>query len=249
MDFKDRAERLTQIETMANLIAEARGEGDPAVQARKELILLYYGAAFRYILAILRDEGAAQELAQNFAVRFMKGDFVKKADPGQGRFRDYLKRSLHNLVIDHFRGGKGGPRPLPEDRGAWSPQVREEDSDAHFRDSLREELLARTWDALQRFEKGSGVPYHSVLRYKSEHPELRSLQVAQALGQRLGKRFTEVAMRQLIHRSREKFVELLLEQAALVLDAPGPEQLEELLAELHLMEYCRAFLDKHGRKA
>jgi RNA polymerase sigma-70 factor (ECF subfamily) len=249
MDFKDRPDHLTQIETIAQLMAEAKGEGDPAKQARKELVLLYYGAAFRYILAILRDETTAQEIAQNFAVRFMQGDFVRKANPGRGRFRDYLKRSLHNLVIDHYRAGKG-PRPLPDNSSAFSPAEQSESaSDAHFRTSLREELLARTWDALAAFEKTSGVPYHCVLRYKSEHPDERSGQVAKVLGARLGKSFTEASMRQLIHRSREKFIEMLLEQAALVLDAADQEKLEEVLAELELMEYCRPVLEKRGRKA
>jgi len=249
MDFPDRHDRLTQIETLTSVMTDARGEGDPAVKARQTLVMLYYGAAYRYILAILRNENTAQEIAQNFAIRFMQGDFVRQADPGRGRFRDYLKRSLHNLVIDHLRRQRN-LSPLPEDSGALPAREAPPPTagDTEFLTSLREELLARSWDALAKFEKESGALYHTVLKHKTENPEARSAQIAADLGARLGRSFTESGMRQLLHRARDKFVDLLLEEAVILSDFAGDDKLEDLLSDLQLIEYCRTALDKRTKK-
>src|SRR3712207_7176976 len=51
---------------------------------------------------LFRSEAAAEELLQEFAVRFLRGDF-RRADPQRGRFRDYVKTALIHLVIDHQR--------------------------------------------------------------------------------------------------------------------------------------------------
>jgi hypothetical protein len=47
----------------------------------------YHRAVHRYLLGALRDEDAAEELFQEFALRFVRGDF-RWADRGRGRFRD-----------------------------------------------------------------------------------------------------------------------------------------------------------------
>ena len=67
------------------------------------LVLRYGGAVHRYLLASLRDVDAADELAQEFALRFLRGDF-KNADPGKGRFRDFLKRAVYRLMVDSSPG-------------------------------------------------------------------------------------------------------------------------------------------------
>src|SRR5438874_1866058 len=100
MNDRDSDEHLTGIQTRPELLQHGNGEGEVAIRARQELVMLYYGAAFRYLMALLRDRPAAEDLAQHFASRLMEGNYIKQADLGQGRFRDYLKRSLRNLVSD-----------------------------------------------------------------------------------------------------------------------------------------------------
>ncbi len=68
-------------------------------------MLRYGGAVQRYLLASVRDPDAASDLAQEFALRFLRGDF-HRADPGRGRFRDFVKRAIYHLMIDHFRERK-----------------------------------------------------------------------------------------------------------------------------------------------
>ena len=40
------------------------------------------GAAYRYLLGAVHDPDAADDLCQDFAVRFLRGDF-RRADPGR----------------------------------------------------------------------------------------------------------------------------------------------------------------------
>src|SRR5262245_58725273 len=93
---------LSRMKTQWTALFEAhRPGGDAATRARCALLLRYHAAAYRYLLGTLRDAAAAEELAQDFAVRFLRGDF-KQADPQRGRFRDFLKTSLRRLAIDHW---------------------------------------------------------------------------------------------------------------------------------------------------
>ncbi len=101
---------LSQIQTSWTLVFEAhRGAADSAAAAQAELMVRYAGSIHRYLLGATRDPDAAEELAQEFAVRFLRGDF-HRADAARGRFRDFLKRSVRNLMIDHFRRPRHRPR-------------------------------------------------------------------------------------------------------------------------------------------
>ena len=53
-------------------------------EAQKLLMEYYFGAVYRYLRVSVRDPEAAADLAQDFALRFVRGDF-KKADPSRGR--------------------------------------------------------------------------------------------------------------------------------------------------------------------
>src|SRR4051794_28381156 len=96
-------QRLSRIKTRWTMVFQAhRGQGAEMAAAQRRLLLRYYRAAFRYLRAMVRDVDAAEELTQDFVVRFCRGDF-KRADPSRGRFRDLLKRALRHMVIDFWR--------------------------------------------------------------------------------------------------------------------------------------------------
>src|SRR6478672_6403505 len=105
----DPDERLSRIATRWTAVFRAHGDAPTLAEAaRHRLMLQYSGAAYRYLLGAVRDPDVAADLCQEFAVRFLRGDF-RRADPGRGRFRDYLKRSLSHLVTDHHRARQAGP--------------------------------------------------------------------------------------------------------------------------------------------
>jgi RNA polymerase sigma-70 factor (ECF subfamily) len=88
-----------------------------------------------------------------------------------------------------------------------------------------------------------------VLRAKIDQPQLRSAELAQHVGILLGRTFTEVGIRQMVHRARQRFAELLVAEVAATLPASGSQQLEEELIELGLLDYCRPALPRGHRLA
>jgi RNA polymerase sigma-70 factor (ECF subfamily) len=244
MEPDDLDARLTSISTQwTKLFAAHQDQGDAATAAQKELLLRYYGAVYRYLLGTLRDPAAAEELTQDFAVRFLRGDF-RRADPQRGRFRDFVKTALRHLARDHWRKQGRAPVPLPSD----GPEPADADApDQPFLDRWREELLAQAWAALAEVERQGGQPYHAVLRGKVEGA--RSAQLAARLSAEWGKPFTEDGVRQVLHRARQKFAELLVEEVARSLQTSEPEALERELIELGLLDYCRSALPGRGQGA
>jgi hypothetical protein len=60
---------------------------------------------------------------------------------------------------------------------------------------------------------------------------------------------TPAGLRQLLHRAREKFADLLFDEVVQALEAPTPEQIEEELLDLGLLYYCRPALDRLANRA
>src|SRR4051812_44626670 len=103
MDEHEVRHRLSRITTLWTVLFQAhQGTARAASLAQQRLFQRYGGAVYRYLLAALRDPDAAEEVAQDFALRFVRGDF-KRADPERGRFRDYLRASLIRAVRDYER--------------------------------------------------------------------------------------------------------------------------------------------------
>src|SRR5262245_49194788 len=115
MDPDSLNQRLSRISTLWTLLQQAHaGPADAATSAQRLLMQRYLGSVYHYLLGALRDEAAAEELLQEFAARFLRGDF-RRADPQRGRFRDYVKTALIHLVDDYHRAERARPRPLPSD--------------------------------------------------------------------------------------------------------------------------------------
>jgi RNA polymerase sigma-70 factor (ECF subfamily) len=250
MNEQDFQDRLSIINTHWTLLRQAhRGDEDDAARARAELMQRYHGAVYRYLLAGVRDPDVAADLSQEFAVRFLEGRF-HKADPTRGRFRDYVKTCLFHLVGDYRRCQGKRPRLAPlESNEPAAPAEPLPGEDETFRDSWREELLVRAWLALERVQQEFGQPYYHVLRFRVEHPEFSSSQMAGQMSAQLGKSMTAAGMRQLLHRARERFAELLLDEVRQSLGPSGRDYLEEELAELNLLKYCQSALTKQAPPA
>src|SRR5205085_5592316 len=94
-------QRLSQIETAWTLVKQAHADpADADVLAQAALIERYQTAVYRYLLGATRNADTADELFQEFALRIVRGSF-KRADESRGRFRDFVKSALINLVINH----------------------------------------------------------------------------------------------------------------------------------------------------
>jgi RNA polymerase sigma-70 factor (ECF subfamily) len=228
---------LATTSTLWSLVREANDGPEEAAQRARELLLeRYKGAVHRYLLAALRDPNAADDLAQEFFLRFVRGDF-RNADPEKGRFRDLVKTTLFHLIVDHQRRMKSRPQPLPpEDFGpASTGEEAAVNSDEEFLDSWRQQLLSQTWRAL----RGQDATYYAVLRLRAENNDLSSAEMAERLTVQLGHAVSADWVRTRLKRAREQFADLLLDELAQSMDNPTRARLEEELADLRLLAYCR----------
>jgi RNA polymerase sigma-70 factor (ECF subfamily) len=243
MDEHDKNSRISVITTMWNLVARAHQDSDhEAIVARWQLLERYQGAVHRYLLAALRDSDAADELFQEFALKMARGDF-RRAAPERGRFRQFLKASLINLIRDYRKRAHRGGLSLEDVK--WQPAddiVSESEEDQRWLVSWREHLLERVWQALREVETKTGRPHYTALRFRTEHLEASSADIARHLNATLcpERPWTDVAARKLLQRARAEFADLLVEEVKVSMECHTPEELEAELIELELHTYCRA---------
>ena len=189
MNETDSNERLSRISTLWTVVNQAhRGTLSVAGQAQRQLLERYCGAVFRYLLGAVRNEHEAMDLFQEFAVKFLRGDF-HRADPSKGRFRDYVKVALIHLVSDFRRRQRAQPGRLPEQfadpRESW-PNDEEHGDDEGFLASWKEELILRAWDALLE----NNESYHAALLYHVQMPDAPSSEIAEHLTRLTNRKIT-----------------------------------------------------------
>jgi RNA polymerase sigma-70 factor (ECF subfamily) len=236
--------RLSAIDTLWSVVRRAHADGTLVVQsAQRQLLERYGGAVNRYLLASLRHEDSAAEVFQEFALRLLRGDF-RNADPGRGRFRDFVKTCLRHLIVDYHRARarEGTALRVDPPTACDAPPF----DDAAFRQQWRQQLLDRCWAGLKAEEEATGSPCHTVLAFRVTRPQVRSREMSQRLSAELGKPLTSGAVRMALFRARRRFAELLVDEVRNTLDRPTPEQIQEELLDLELLHYCREALDRAG---
>jgi hypothetical protein len=77
---------------------------------------------------------------------------------------------------------------------------------------------------------------------------LTATQLAERLAKELGKPFTEVGVRQLLFRGRQRFAELLVDEVACSLPGRTQQELEQELIDLNLLEYCQSALKRRAEE-
>jgi RNA polymerase sigma-70 factor (ECF subfamily) len=247
MEQESQDQHLSRISTLWSVVCHAKGGPAEAVtDAQAELMRRYRGAVYRYLLGALREPEAADELTQEFALRFLRGD-CRQADPQRGRFRDFVKGVLFHLIVDYHRRKRVQPQRLADNTAepAAADPSPGDVFDRRFRDSWREELLARAWTALANIQNETGQPFHAVLRFRVEHPDLRSQQMAEQLSTQLKNRVSADWVRQTLHRGRDKFADLLLAEVADTLPNPTAQDLQNELSDLGLLTYCEPALKRY----
>ena len=234
MDAEGPSQRLSRMSTQWTLIGQAHaGPDGEAAEARRQLVQRYFGAAYRYLLGAIRNEDVAMDLCQEFAVRFVRGDFRRAAE-ARGRFRDYLKVALRHLIADHHRQRQSSPGPLPD----HLPAPTEADEDA-FLGSWREDLLSRTWEALA----AAHPPLYAVLKRRADRPTASAAELAADLASEPGRPVTAGNVRVMLHRARTAFAELLTSEVACSLGTPTAAELRDELHALGLLQLCGPALD------
>jgi RNA polymerase sigma-70 factor (ECF subfamily) len=239
-------QRLSQIATLWTMLLQAnKGSGDADGLAQAAVLERYQSAIYRYLLGAVRDPDAADELFQEFALRFVRGDF-RRADPERGRFRDLVKTALINLITNHNKKlarRPSAPLEKPEDVAGEATPV---DLDQEFFSNWRKALLDRAWESLAATEKPGGPPFYTVLRLRTERPELTSAEAAKQLTTQLrpGEPFTGAGVRKILQRARELFADLLVDEVARSLRTSSLDRLEQEVIDLGLQAYCQRALQR-----
>jgi RNA polymerase sigma-70 factor (ECF subfamily) len=251
-DHQDLDERLSRITTMWTLVIRANQESIRAEDSvRAKLVERYQGAAYRYVLGAVRDPDVADELFQEFALRIVRGA-MRQVTPERGRFRDYLKRVLANLITDYrrgvFRRVPAAASEVPE------PSCHDEsvcESDRLFLQGWRTELLSKAWQQLSQREQVDRQPYYSVLRFRAEHPDASSAVMAMELTKILhpARPYSDDGVRKTLQRARELFADILLDEVAASLESSSIDELECELSELELLDYCRSAVARRRQMA
>jgi DNA-directed RNA polymerase specialized sigma24 family protein len=239
MDDDQRITTLSQIDTSWSLIALAhQNDGDATTSARCELMVRYAGAVQRFLLRATHDPDLAAELGQEFALRFLRGDF-SRVDPERGRFRSYVKSALHNLMVDFHRRRKHQPLPLTADvQDVVDLSQQDFDLDRPFLDCWRDEILSRAWERLAVHEERTGQPFYTVLRLRADNPSMRSHEMSERLTSGLGKPVNAGWVRQNLLRARDRFAEFVEAEVAHSLGNPPAEERDEEIRNLGLWEFC-----------
>ncbi len=111
--------------------------------------------------------------------------------------------------------------------------------DQEFVQRWREELLNRAWESLEEMQARTGSLYHTVLNWRVSNPGKPAAELAERLSREKGRPFTEIQVRQTLHRAREKYAVLLIEEVARSLETSEPERIDQELSDLGLLPYCR----------
>ena len=202
---------------------------------RGEILRRYADCVFQYILGATKNHHAAEDLTQEFALRFVRGDF-RNANPRQGRFRDYLKTSLRNLVTDFFRS-KANNESIEKLGDDLARSIALESLESTFAEQWRQRVLGITWNALQEFESAKQTQYYSVLFIRTQHPDSSSDDLAELFSEQKGRAVSAAWIRQTLHRARTKFAELLIDEVGKTLNSSSRQEIRDELADLGLKKY------------
>ncbi len=241
--------RLSQLATYWTLVLDAcRGPSSAVRSAQAEVLKRYCAAIYRYALKALGDADLADEACQEFAMRFVRGDF-RHADPDRGRFRDYVKTAVIHLLGEIRRSEQKRLRELALRSGmahVLPTSTPVDVQETEFQQVWRKELLNRAWLELEQQQKDVGPPYYVALRIKADHPDLTSAELAAQLRNSGKGAYTATGVRQILHRARELFADRLLDEVGRSVMSQNRDVLVAELIDLDLLTYCREALKRRG---
>lgn len=242
-----RESRISRIETLWSVVHKAHDDDQSVSSSAQEKLLEIYGGAIkRYLLTALGDESAAHDLYQEFALKLIKGDF-HRTTPEKGKFRFFVKTVVRNLIMSHYRKqSRKSETAVPvEDLQVVNESDVTDQADRLFSESWRDDLLFRTWRTLAEHQRQNDKSYYTTLHLRVSHPELNGAEFAAKLSEELGRDVKPATARVQLHRAREKFATLLIDDVANSLENNSRETVEQELIELGLIEYCRPAFDNY----
>ncbi len=229
--------KLNEIVTnWEEIIAAHSGEFSEQAQLQARICQRYLGAVWAYLNGAVRDQHTAEDLAQEFAFRFVRGDY-RNLHPSRGRFRDYVKVVLRNLVADYYRRQPVKLHAANLDQVAGPSEPPDVALEKLFNDRWRQDLLRRTWESFQLACARREAPYYDVLHYHAQHVRLTSAELAEYVSTLRGESISAATVRQTLLRAKQIFAGCLRDEIRDSLVDASPEAIEEELCDLALAKY------------
>lgn len=234
--------------TRWSVILSSVAAGSPEDKTRgalAELCHIYWRPIFAFICRRGYLPNDAQDLTQDFFVRFLNGDLLQRADPERGRFRSLLLKSLQNFLNDSYDKRTAQKRGGHVSFVSWDDWMAEAPS--HL--SLPSDAV-ETWPAERLFDiRWAATVVEQALRRLREECEARGRRrVFEALSGSLAADRDEVsyealsrslsisttAVKRLVYQLRRRYRELLRDEVAQTVDDPAniDEELRYLCATL-----------------
>lgn len=199
------------------VLAAARDEDSRAREALAELCERYWYPIYAQVRRLRRDPDTAQDLTQGFFAHLLEKHALRVAAPERGRFRAFLKASLHNYIANEHH------RQNARKRGGGTIRVSLDFDDAESRfqreqghDETPEVLFEKAWArtilgrALERLRSEAESSPKARERMRHLEPFLTGppathgyRRVAAALN------ISESSIKVAMHRLRQRFGEAL----------------------------------------
>jgi len=235
---------LSRIITDRSLVSKGKAGKEDAL---RRLLLLYQHAIRRFLLKVARDENCAEEVADKFLDKLRSGAVCQHWVGTRGhRFRDYLKQSVRNEFKNFLRARRGLCQvPLDLTLVPSRDQLPGAAEDEELLSELRQSILDHAWKALKEDAQTILRIWAELNGELGEQPaegHRRSYKrLAARLAEQTGRVFTPAALRQQVHRARERFAGFLRGAVAEMLKDPTPGAVTAELCALGLYEVVRDF--------
>ena len=229
--------------------SDSATDEEKAHAALAELCKIYWRPVFAFICRKGHSVPDAQDLTQEFFGKVIKGRLMQSADRNKGRFRSLLLKALQRFLYDQGdkrqarkRGGDlrfvswddwmtEAPSHLSiteQESGNWSP---ERIFDIRWAATVVERALRRLGDECEKH--GRRRVFDVLSSYLSaDREEISYANFAKILG------LQETAVKNLVHRLRERYRALLREEVAETVGGPNEvdDELRYLCAALSAAE-------------
>jgi RNA polymerase sigma factor (sigma-70 family) len=209
-----------------------------AAQALGELCRIYWEPIRGYVARTCRNLSDAEDLTQQFFVRFLEKEHYRLADRERGKFRTFLLTSVKHFLVNEWERASaqkrgGGEQALSLDEATTEGgQPRIELKDERTAEQIYEQswaltLLARVRERVQEEYARAGREDRFRQLEKFLPGEESDLTYAEA-GARFG--VAEGTLKSDVHRLKRRYRELLREEIAHTV--AKPEDIEDELRHL-----------------
>ena len=234
-------QRTPFVTTHWSVVLEAQGQTPAAAEALEKLCRIYWRPLYGFVRRSGYNPEEAEDLTQSFFARLLQRRDLDAARREKGRLRSYLLVTLKRFLIDERRSATTIKRGEGRHLLSLDDFLARGRSDLEPAEGLTpEEIYERKWalavleEVLNRLQieyraAGNASLFNHFKKSLADEPDqILQAEIAQILG------MTENAVKQAYHRFRQRYREVLREEIAHTVVAPGDieDELRHLVAVL-----------------